>query len=269
MTQLIHQIGEQQAAGFILVLARLSPLFAVAPLFSSKLISVRVRTIVALALSVGLEPVVMRGHTLALGILPLGGLILKEMLVGLAFAFALQVLFGAVTTAGGFLDTLVGFSFGSLVDPINGNQSTVLSQLYSLLGVLIFIAIGGDSWAIEGIAKTYQLVPIDAFPKLGALIGGADHTFGTIFLSALELAAPVVIALIILDAGFGVVARVVPTLNVFAVGFPAKILVGLLVISATLPFAAGWIENQLQVSVQSALSTLHVAAARNPKAGLA
>ena len=68
-----------------------------------------------------------------------------------------------------------------------------------------------------------------------------------------------VIALIITDAGFGVVSRVMPQLNVFAVGFPAKILVGFLIVAASLPFVAGWIGNQLQQSVMSALQTLRVA----------
>lgn len=259
MNYLISQIGEQQAAGFILVLARISPLFLLAPLFSSSLISGRVRTIVGLALSVGIAPIALRGRTLPLDISSLGGLLIKEIMIGLAFAFSIAVLFAAVTTAGSFLDSLVGFSYGSLVDPLNGTQGTVLAQLYSLLGVMIFIAIGGDGWAIEGITKTYQLVPITKYPKLGSLIGGTEHAFAAIFVSALELAAPVVLALVITDAGFGVVSRVVPQLNVFAVGFPAKIIVGLLVLGASLPFAAGWITNQLQQSVGSALQTLHVA----------
>ena len=89
--------------------------------------------------------------------------------------------------------------------------------------------------------------------------GGAQHTFASIFISAVELAAPVLIALIITDAGFGVVSRVMPQLNVFAVGFPAKILVGFLTVAASLPFVAGWIGNQLQQSVMSALQSIHVA----------
>jgi flagellar biosynthetic protein FliR len=75
----------------------------------------------------------------------------------------------------------------------------------------------------------------------------------------MELAAPVVLAVIITDAAFGVVARVVPQLNVFAVGFPAKVTVGLLVIGVSLPFAAGWISDELQQSVGAALHSLRVA----------
>ena len=93
----------------------------------------------------------------------------------------------------------------------------------------------------------------------GALAAGAQHAFAAIFVSAIEVAAPVLLAVIITDAGFGVVSRVMPQLNVFAVGFPAKILVGFLLVSASLPFAAGWIGDQLTKSVGTALHTLKVA----------
>jgi flagellar biosynthetic protein FliR len=255
----LRQIGEQHVIAFFLVLARIGPLFVVAPLFSSKMIPVRARGVAAVALAVGLSPIALKDTKVPTDALSLGGLIGKEALVGFAFAFAIAVLFAAVSIAGSFLDTLIGFSYGGLVDPVNGNQSTVLSQLYTLVGVMIFIAIGGDSWMIQGLAKTYDLVGLTQMPALGSLVGGAQHTFATIFVSAVELAAPVLIALIITDAGFGVVSRVMPQLNVFAVGFPAKILVGFLIVSASLPFVAGWIGDQLQQSVMSALQTLRVA----------
>jgi flagellar biosynthetic protein FliR len=256
---LIHQISEQQAAGFILVLARISPLFVLAPLFSSKLMPRRVRVIVALALTVGLAPIAMRGRHVPLDIGSLGGLVLKEILVGMALAFAIAALFAAVSAAGSFLDLLTGFSYGSLVDPLNGNQGTILSQLYAMFGLAIFIAIGGDSWMVAGLARTYNIVPLTSLPRLGSLVGGAEQAFVSIFTSALEVAAPVVIALVITDVGFGVVSRVVPQLNVFAVGFPAKIAVGLLLVGVSLPFAAGWLSDELQRSVSSALESLRVA----------
>ena len=69
----------------------------------------------------------------------LGGLVLKELLVGLAFSFALAALFAAMQVAGSILDTLIGFSFGALVDPITGTNGGVLNQLYALIGAMIFV----------------------------------------------------------------------------------------------------------------------------------
>jgi flagellar biosynthesis protein FliR len=259
VTALLRQIGEQHVAAFFLVLARVGPLFVVAPLFSSKMLPLRARGVAAVALAVGLSPIALKDGHIPLDALSLAGLIGKEALVGFAFAFTVSVLFAAVSAAGSFLDTLIGFSFGGLVDPVNGNQSAVLSQLYTLVGVMVFLAISGETWMVQGLAKTYDLVGLTQMPALGALVGGAQHTFASIFISAVELAAPVLLALIITDAGFGVVSRVMPQLNVFAVGFPAKILVGFLIVAASLPFVAGWIGNQLQQSVMSALQSIHVA----------
>jgi flagellar biosynthesis protein FliR len=192
-------------------------------------------------------------------VMQLAGMVLKELLVGLSYAFALGAVFAAVSVAGSLLDTAMGFSMGSLIDPITGNQSTILNQLYAMVGVLIFIAIDGDHWMIEGLARSYDLVPIDKMPSINALVGGADKAFVSIFTSALELAAPVLLAVLITDAAMGMVARVMPQLNVFAVGFPAKIAVGLLVMGVSLPFVGGWIADQVQVSVSSALQSIHVA----------
>jgi flagellar biosynthetic protein FliR len=259
VNNLLAQIGEQHTAGFMLVLARVSPLFVVAPLFSSKLISLRARAIVAVAIAIGLAPLALKGHKVPLDSFDLAGLIVKEILVGLAFSFAIAALFAAISVAGSFLDTIVGFSYGSLVDPITGTQSPVLAQTYSMVGVMVFIAIGGDAWMVRGLAETYDLVPLLSMPDMATMTAGVQHAFTGVFVAALELAAPVMLALIITDAGFGVVSRVVPQLNVFAVGFPAKILVGIALISASMPFAAGWIGDELQMSVRAALESLRVA----------
>lgn len=259
MSQAIDQLGHNQLAGFVLVLARVGPLFLLAPPFSSKMVPVRARGVVAVAIAVGLAPIALHGQTVPGDALQIAGLALKEALVGLAFAFALACLFAAFSTAGTILDTTIGFSFGSLVDPITNVQSGQMAQLYAMVAIAVFIAIGGDAWVIQGLARTYELVPLLATPSLGALTAGAAAAFAGVLTAALEVAAPVLLALVLTDVAFGVVSRVVPQLNVFAVGFPAKIVVGLLVVGVSLPFVGGWLSDQLQLSVESALSSLRVA----------
>ena len=256
---LLAQFGEQQVAAFFLVLARVSPLFVLAPLFSSRSLPGRVRGLAAVALAFGLSPIVHASGSIPMDAIGFGGLVLKELLVGLAFSFILGALFAAVSAAGSLLDTLIGFSFGALVDPVTGNQSSVLSNMYALVGVLIFIAIGGDGWVIQGLARTYELVPLLDSPAMGSLVAGTQAAFAGVFTSALQICAPIILALVITDAAFGVVSRVVPQLNVFQVGFPAKVAVGLVLIGVSLPFAAGWLADELQRSVGAALESLRVA----------
>jgi flagellar biosynthetic protein FliR len=259
--QLLSSFTEQQVAGFMLVLARIAPLFILAPLFSSNSIPARARTIVAIAIAFGMAPIALRAgatHEIPLDVYGFGGLMLKEFLVGAAFSFVLATLFAAVSAAGSLLDTMIGFSFGSLVDPMTGTQSSVLQQLYSLVGVMVFIAIDGDHWVLQGLARTYELVPLVDAPQINGLVGVMQASFAGIFGAAIQICAPVLIALVITDAAFGVVSRVVPQLNVFAVGFPAKVAVGFVLIGASLPFVGGWLHDELQHSVATGLQALRV-----------
>jgi flagellar biosynthesis protein FliR len=256
--ELLLRFSTDEVAAFFLVLGRISPLFLLAPMFSSKSIPGRVKGIVAVALAVGLTPIVRHGH-IDMDPLGYGALMLKEIIVGLAFSYALGAMFSALAVAGGLLDTLIGFSFGAMIDPITGNQSTVISQMYSLFGVMIFIAVDGDSWVVKGLARTYDAVPLLQSPAIGSLTHGAEVAFSGVFLAAVMIAAPVLIAVTIVDAAFGVVSKVVPQMNIFAVGFPAKMLVGLTLIGATLPFVSGFVATQLQESVRLALEFLKVA----------
>jgi flagellar biosynthesis protein FliR len=256
---ILSQFGEQQAIGFMLVLARISPLFLLAPLFSSKLLPVRARGIVAVALAIGIAPIAAAGAPLPGDLWELAGLMLKELLVGAAFAFALAALFAAMQVAGNLLDTLIGFSFGALVDPLTGTSGGVLNQLYALFGVMIFVVIDGDAWVIQGLARSYEAVPLADAPAIGTLVEGAQVAFSGIFAAAIEICAPVLVAALLTDVAFGLVSRVMPQLNVFAVGFPAKVTVGLVLVGASLPFVAGWLGDELQGSVSAALQTLRVA----------
>jgi flagellar biosynthetic protein FliR len=257
-TELVSQFGAQHVIAFFLVLARVSPLFVLAPLFSSRMVPGRVRGIVAVAISIGLSPVVGRTGILPTDAVGLATLIFKEMLIGAAFAFALGALFAAISVAGGMLDSMIGFSYGSLVDPVNGTTSTVLSNAYGMVGLMVFIAIDGDTWVLRGLARTYDVVGLLEYPSLSHIVAGATAAFVAIFASAVQVAGPVMLALILTDAAFGMVSRVVPQLNVFQVGFPAKVVVGLVLIGATLPFVAGWMGDQLQQDVGAALETLRV-----------
>ena len=261
-SEILAQFSEQQVAGFLLVLGRISPLFLVAPLFSNRLIPARARVIVAVALAVGIWPIASHAgtdHHISLDVLTYSGLMLKEILVGVVFSLILACLFAALSSAGSLLDTIIGFSFGALVDPISGNNSTLISNLYAMLAVLVFVVIGGDSWVIQGLARTYEAVPLLESPDIGSATQGVQVAFSAILPAAVMVAAPVLLAIILTDVALGILSKIVPSLNVFSIGFSAKIAIGLTVMSASLPFVSGWFADQLQQSVSSALHSLRVA----------
>jgi len=245
--------GGQSITAFFLVLGRVSPLFVLAPLFSAKQIPAQVKGVAAVALAIGLTGMAAHGQTIPTQPMQVAGLMIVQLLVGILFAFAIGALMAAVQTAGGLADIVSGFSFGATVDPVNGNPGGAFTELYGLIGVMLFIAIGGDAWMLRGIARTFTLVPLTKAPHITSLANAAELSFTSIFTSALEVAAPVMLTLLITDVAFGMVSRVVPQLNVFSVAFPLKVGVSLLAVAATLPFLGGWLSDQIYTSVATAL----------------
>jgi flagellar biosynthetic protein FliR len=256
LSTLVHTIGGAKVTGFFLVLARVSPLFVLAPLFSSKMMPTKVKTVVAVGLAIGLTPIAVHGQTIPTDPMAVVVLMAEQLLVGLAFAFAVGAVFAAVEAAGALTDLVAGFSYGSILDPIDGNQGGTMTSLYGIVGLAMFIAIGGDGWMLRGIARTFDLVPLTKTPPIASLTTGVEQAFGTIFISAIEIAAPALLALLVTDVAFGMVTRVVPQLNIFSVGFPLKVGVAMLVVSASLPFLGGFMSDQVSSAVTTALNTI-------------
>lgn len=256
LSTLVNTIGGAKVTGFFLVLARISPLFVVAPLFSSKMVPTQVRTVVAVALAIGLTPIAVHGQQIPTSPFAVTGLLVEQLLIGLAFAYAVGAVFAAVEAAGSLADMIAGFSFGSLIDPVNGNPGGTLTNLYSLVGLAFFIAIGGDAWVLRGLARTFDLVPLTKTAAIASLTTGVEFAFGSIFVSAIEIAAPALLAMLITDIALGMVSKVVPQLNVFAVGFAVKVGVAMLIVAASLPFISGFMSNQLSTAVLTALHTI-------------
>jgi flagellar biosynthesis protein FliR len=249
LNTLLTQIGSDKVTGFFLVLARVSPLFVLAPLFSSKMVPARVKGIVAVGLSIGLTPLAVHGQTIPTDPMAVAGMVVVQVLVGLAFAFAVGMVLTAIEAAGALTDMVAGFSYGSVVDPVNGNQGGTMTNLYSLVGLALFIAIGGDAWTLRGLQKTFDLVPLTKAPQIASLTSGVEQAFATIFVSAVEVCAPVILALFITDVAFGMIAKVVPQMNIFGVGFPMKVGVAMLVVAASLPFLGSFMSDQISNAV--------------------
>lgn len=252
----LPELAATQLVGFLLVLARVGPLFVLAPVFSARALPAQARLVVAAGIALALTPLAIADQAVPIdgfGALALG---VKEALVGLAFAFSLGALVAAVQFGAGLVDTIVGFSYASVIDPFSSVQGGVLGQLYALFIAVVLIVTGGDQLMIEGLAGTYKVVPLTEMPSWDVFGQLALDGFARVFVLGLEVVAPVLIALIVVDCALALVARAAPQLNIFAVGLPAKILVALTVVTASLPFVAGHIRTELEVTVEQTLVTL-------------
>lgn len=253
METLLPDIAGEQLVAFTLVLARLGGIFVLAPAFSSRLVPVRLRLLVAGAFALVLMPVASEGRRIPEQALDIALAVLKETLVGLAFAVAVGAVAAILQGAAELLDVMVGFAYAQLVDPMTGAQGGPLGRLYSLFGALLFLLIGGDRLLVLGLARSYAIVPLDTVARPEALAALAADELGEIALAAVEIAAPVLVALVLADIALALTARAVPQMNVFFVGLPGKIVLGLVASAAALPFLAGQVLADLDAALERAL----------------
>ena len=249
----LPELAGREVVAFALVLGRIGPLFLLAPVLSSPLLGARAKYVAAAAIAAAVTPLAAQNHPVPQDPVGFALTLAQEMGVGLAFALALSVLTAAVQAGGSLLDTLVGFSFGAIVDPVTGMQAAVFGQVYSLFAVMIFVLTGGVRLMVMGIARSYDLVPLGSFPHVSALARLAGRAIAEVPLIGLELVGPVIVAVVLADAAFGLVARAVPQMNVFVVGLPVKVLLAFAVVGASLPFVGTHLGDDMQRAISDAL----------------
>lgn len=152
--------------------------------------------------------------------------------VGAALGFLTGILFYIFQVAGGVLDFSSGLSVSGVLDPMTGQQEAVFGRMFGIVAGALFLALGGDQLLVVGLSRSVEAIPLDGIPSLHAgLADMAVALLGRMMLAAVELAFPAVAALFLVELALGLANRMVPQLNAFLVGLPAKILVALLVVS--------------------------------------
>lgn len=225
-----------QATKFLLVLARVGGIFTTAPVFANVHLPVRIRVGLALALTFVFFPVV-ECELPRTEVLPFVCALVKETFVGLAIGFVAALVFAAVHVAGTYIDLLMGFGFANIVDPTTREQNAVIGQFQNLVATLLFLSINGHHVLLKGLADSFVVLPLAQGVFSEQVARGMLEMFAGVFGSALKIAMPVVGTIFLTDVSLGILARTVPQLNVFVVGFPAKLAVALFIIIVTLPFA--------------------------------
>ncbi len=161
--------------------------------------------------------------------------ILSELAVGFLMGFAVVVLFSAVQFAGHLIGLQMGLAVANVVDPMSAGQISVVGEFYNLLSLLIFIMINGHHYVIDALLRSFERVPLGGAVFSPELSGFIVNLTAMVFILAIKLSAPVIITLLILNAVLGILSRTVPQMNVFIVGFPLSIGVGIVMIGVSLP----------------------------------
>ena len=247
-------IAVPQVIGFMLVVARLSGLFLIAPVFSSPMIPPRFKLMILLGLAATMTPIVTATSDVPVpdGVLPLLTAIVTESIIGFAMGFSVAIVFSAVQIGASLIDTSIGFSMANIIDPLNNAQGAVLGSFYSLVATLSFLAVNGHHWMLAGFKRSFDTVALGAVPDIDQMMDNLMTTFGSLFAMAFQIAAPVLVTLLLVDVVLGIVSRVVPQMNVFFVGIPLKIGVGLVAVIICLPAFTGFLERRVSDVVAGA-----------------
>lgn len=221
----------------LLVFCRITSFFIVAPVFTARNVPATFKlglsfflTLMALA-AVEDSPMAMDGMYILT--------ILREILIGVLLGLIAYFFFVVAQMAGAFIDLQIGFAIANVIDPMTGMQSPMIGNFKYFLSILLFLSMDGHHLLIRAIIDSYRWVPLNN--ELFAQIYAGDvsnfviQSFVTAFALALQMAAPIVASLFLVDVGLGLLARSAPQFNIFVIGIPVKILIGLIMLFFFIP----------------------------------
>ncbi|MCC6207673.1 MAG: flagellar biosynthetic protein FliR [Gammaproteobacteria bacterium] len=243
----------QWITGFLWPLFRVGALIMVAPILGVRVVPMRFRVGIALALTLVIVPLLPPGPQVdpvsAHGILISGA----QILTGLAMGFLMRLVFSAVEMGGNLIGQTMGLGFAQMMDPANGVTVPVVSQFYIVLATLTFLALNGHLILIEALVDSFRAIPVALEPISGNGLWVMLEWSGWIFKGALVISLPALASLLLVNAAFGVMMRAAPQLNIFVIGFPISLMLGFIFILLSLPLFV----PQFTSMTESAFDALH------------
>ena len=213
---------------------RIAGCLMVAPIFGTQTVPRRTRIILSAAITVLVAPMIpmpkeelMSGTSLVITV--------QQLVVGIAMGLAMQLIFDAVIMGGQLLANSMGLSFAVNVDPLHGASTPVLGQFYTIIIALTFLALNGHLILIDALVQSFKTLPVGTTGLGSNGLWMYVHLGSVLFSGALMIALTGLTALLIVNFAFGVMSRAAPTLNLFAVGFPASLALGLVIILIGMP----------------------------------
>ncbi len=221
---------------FILVFARVSCLLVAAPLLGNRAIPHMVKAGLCLLLSIAITPMV-TGITgpVPENLILFAGTVLKDGLFGLALGYLARILFAAVEMAGYLADTQMGFTFANIFNPFTEHQESLLSSFQYQVTMTVYLILNGHLILLGSVVDSFKaLAPGTVSPNASFALTVVPM-LNQMFLLGMRVAMPAVGVLLVVDVAFGLVARMVPQINIYIVGMPAKIIIGMSIVAMLLP----------------------------------
>lgn len=237
-------------ASFVWPLTRILGLISIAPPFGSASVPLLIKILLgtAIAFTIG------HGIPIPAGIDPMsmtGLLILaQQFLIGLSMGFAVRIIFAAVEMAGELTSMGMGLGFAVFFDPQSQGRSSVLNQFYSLVATMVFLSMNGHLIVLSILADSFNTLPITPDPISAAGFHMIAKWGANIFSVGLQIALPLVTALLITNFAMGILTRAAPQLNLFGIGFTITLMAGMFLIGVTLPYMLHPLQRFLSESIE-------------------
>ncbi len=227
---------------FLLTLIRISLVLFLLPFFGGQTIPTQVKAALCMALTLAVWPRIgFPGQALPADIWAIMLMIVSELILGLVLGLVVQFIFTAVQFGGAIMGFQMGFTMVNAVDPMTGQQEPVTSHFLYMVCLLTFLSLNGHLFLLAGLARTFDLVPPGGLVLSAALGNKIIGLAGNIFVLGIRVAAPVMIAMIIVDVSLALISRVAPQMNLLSFGFPVKIGVGFLFLGFIFSYLARYV----------------------------
>ena len=243
-------------AAFLWPMIRISALFVTLPIFSVAAVTPRIRLLLSMAITFLVMPLLPKLPEIE--VFSYTGLMvaIQQLAIGLVSGFILQIVFAAVVMGGQGIANSMGLGFASMIDPQDGQQVPVVSQLYVVAATLIFLSVNAHLLLIEMLVDSFKTLPISTEGLNRADIWRMLLWSKQVFSVGLLLALPVTASLLFINISFGVATRAAPQLQIFSVGFPVTIFLGLMLIWLTLPQALDYFAEDLLLDAYDEIKIL-------------
>jgi len=239
-------------AALLWPLSRILGLVAAAPLFGNAAVPISTKVSLGVLLAMIIAPTV--PALPAADPMSMAGLLIltQEMLIGLAMGFSIRIVFAAIEMAGEISSLTMGLGFASFFDPQTKGRSSAISQFLTMLATLMFLTVNGHLVLLAALAESFVSLPISASPINGGGFQQLAAWGGEIFRSGVQISLPIVAALLLTNVALGILTRAAPQLNIFGIGFPVTLGVGLLVLAMVLPYLAVPFQNMFLRGIETA-----------------
>ncbi len=217
-------------------MSRISGIFISSPFFNSRNIPNYIKAGFCFILSLVLAPILLQNAApIPSSLYRYATIILSELLLGIILGFVVSLIFSAMQMAGQLIDMQIGFGIVNVFDPQSGQQIPLIGNFKYILALLVFITINGHHVLIDTLFYSFKVIPIMQVVIPYQITAFIIDLVGEMIIIALKISLPVLIAIIITDVALGILARTMPQMNIFVVGIPAKIFIGLFVLTLALP----------------------------------